>query len=398
MRRRPLPALARAGLLIAVGTALAVEVALWVAEGSTELSAFLDAFALVAIGMFAWRPAIAVTALVAGGVAALFFGDAAPYVLAMALATGLAIATCSAVPAVVFVVATVALTVVGAWSDPGFTDAGAWICGAITLASGLLGAGFTRMVTRQRALESDVGSLQREAAVALQNERDRIADELHNTIAHDLTVVSMHAKALAMTSDPVERSASERIIAESAHQALTDMRRMLRTVQHAADPLLEDPRRQTLDGAIDAVVQQLNRVGVTVDTKLPSPPPSLAHDRDHSRSRRARSDDEHHEARPRDRPRTNTRRQQRRDGLTDGVEPVGPRSPPDTATFGLRPSSHGRASRPLGGFVHVRARRGRLARGVQRAAGVAPPIADRRAKSRLSDDAARPSPVPGWTP
>jgi signal transduction histidine kinase len=80
-----------------------------------------------------------------------------------------------------------------------------------------------RARAQQAALEV-AAQRERDAAEA---ERQRIAAELHDVVAHGLTIVSMQAAMLQTTSDPERRRESERAIEQAARQSLVDLRRML---------------------------------------------------------------------------------------------------------------------------------------------------------------------------
>lgn len=80
-----------------------------------------------------------------------------------------------------------------------------------------------RARAQQAALET-AAQREREAAEA---ERQRIAAELHDVVAHGLTIISMQAAMLQTTEDPDRRRGSEQAIESAARQSLVDLRRML---------------------------------------------------------------------------------------------------------------------------------------------------------------------------
>ena len=97
-------------------------------------------------------------------------------------------------------------------------------------------------------------------AQARTNERSRIAREMHDVLAHRISLVAMHAGALAYRTDltPQETTEAADVIQKNAHQALVDLREILgvlRDTDSAADrgapaadpwatcrPLIEDER------------------------------------------------------------------------------------------------------------------------------------------------------------
>lgn len=85
---------------------------------------------------------------------------------------------------------------------------------------------FEELTTRAEQAEQESATLAREAVA---EERARIARELHDVVAHQMTVMTLQAEGasrFAGDSDPRVVQALE-TIKESGHSALTDMRRMV---------------------------------------------------------------------------------------------------------------------------------------------------------------------------
>jgi signal transduction histidine kinase len=82
-------------------------------------------------------------------------------------------------------------------------------------------------------------------AQARQRERERIAREMHDVLAHRLSLLSMHAGALEFRPDAKPETIAETVgvIRASAHQSLTDLREII-TVLRVAD--------RDIDGASDS--------------------------------------------------------------------------------------------------------------------------------------------------
>ena len=70
------------------------------------------------------------------------------------------------------------------------------------------------------------------------NERSRIAREMHDVLAHRISLVAMHAGAMTYRSDLSrdELLSSARVVQENAHQALTDLRDVLGVLRETTDP------------------------------------------------------------------------------------------------------------------------------------------------------------------
>lgn len=80
---------------------------------------------------------------------------------------------------------------------------------------------------RARDREAALRRAEEAAACAAEAERQRIAAELHDVVAHGLTVISMQAAMLPTQRDPEKRAAAEKAIEQAARQSLVDLRRML---------------------------------------------------------------------------------------------------------------------------------------------------------------------------
>ena len=123
---------------------------------------------------------------------------------------------------------------------------------------------------RQRA-ETAEAERDLRAAQARSTERERIAREMHDVLAHRISQISMHAGALTfrqdLTADEMRTSAG--VIQEKAHEALTDLRGVLGVLRDDAGAPLTGPQPTYDDVA--ALVSELHREGaqVTLDADLP---------------------------------------------------------------------------------------------------------------------------------
>ncbi len=76
-------------------------------------------------------------------------------------------------------------------------------------------------------------SLQTE--LSRQEERDLIAREMHDTVAHQLSLMSLQASALEVSSDDGEIGDAARSMRASAHHALEEMRTLITSLREGAD-------------------------------------------------------------------------------------------------------------------------------------------------------------------
>jgi signal transduction histidine kinase len=115
-------------------------------------------------------------------------------------------------------------------------------------------------------------------AQARTNERARIAREMHDVLAHRISLVAMHAGAMTYRTDlsPAESKRAAEVIQENAHQALTDLREvlgMLRDDQAAEAPKRPQPTLRDIADLIDEAEAAGMRVQLTDGVSEREPPP-----------------------------------------------------------------------------------------------------------------------------
>ena len=103
--------------------------------------------------------------------------------------------------------------------------------GALLVASASIGATYRALAERNRAAALRISGFEEEQEQSLRGERNRIARELHDIVAHHITMASMHANVVSMVTDPTQRDKSLKVIAGSTRQALTELRWMLDVLQ-----------------------------------------------------------------------------------------------------------------------------------------------------------------------
>ncbi|MYW66731.1 sensor histidine kinase [Streptomyces sp. SID8379] len=104
--------------------------------------------------------------------------------------------------------------------------------------------------------------------------REDIAREMHDVLAHRLTLLSVHAGALEFRPDaPQEEIArAAGVIRESSHEALQDLREII-GVLRAADHGEESGRPQPTLAALDTLIAESREAGMDVhlDNRVPDP-------------------------------------------------------------------------------------------------------------------------------
>ncbi|MFC8193144.1 sensor histidine kinase [Cellulomonas sp. NPDC057328] len=216
------------------------------------------------------RHPVAVALLVSACVVPALLLLAWPPVLTVALAVSTAAARASLRASVLCLVA--ALTAHGfalveeVRRNPQLDAAGALAgVGAVyvVLEAGAWGAGRWSAANRRRAAR-----LERAREQALADERARIARELHDIVAHAVTVMLLHAavgrRAVEQRS-PAEAGEAFGVIEEVGGRAVNELRRMLGLLRTDAADVAAEPL-PTVDG-IARLVEDVRRAGVDVDLR-----------------------------------------------------------------------------------------------------------------------------------
>ena len=110
---------------------------------------------------------------------------------------------------------------------------------------------------------------------AQQLERTRIAREMHDVLAHRLSLLSMHAGALEFRPDapPAEVARAAGVVRASADQALEDLREVIGVLREAPTGAVPDRPQPTL-GDVPALVEECRQAGlrVSAEYRVPATP------------------------------------------------------------------------------------------------------------------------------
>ncbi|MFI5839741.1 sensor histidine kinase [Catenuloplanes sp. NPDC051500] len=169
--------------------------------------------------------------------------------------------------------------------DPQFTYWGAvgWTVffAAFVLLSGSLVRSRRLLVRslRDRAERAE-SEQQLRVAQARQLERARIAREMHDVLAHRISLLSLHAGALEIRPDapPAEVAKAASVIRASAHQALQDLREVIGVLREPA-AAGEPERPQPTLADLTTLIAESREAGARVALSLPdggvSPPDAV---------------------------------------------------------------------------------------------------------------------------
>ena len=108
------------------------------------------------------------------------------------------------------------------------------------------------------------------ARIAVAEERTRIARELHDVVAHSLSVIAVQADAAeaALLKDPDRAAAPMRAIRDSARNALDDMRQLLHVLRTDDQPADLAPARGL--GDLSRLVATMRDAGLPLEAELPA--------------------------------------------------------------------------------------------------------------------------------
>jgi signal transduction histidine kinase len=116
----------------------------------------------------------------------------------------------------------------------------------------------------------------RQAALAAARERTRIARELHDVVAHHVSLMAVQAEAASslLPRQPAEAGRSVEIIGDTARQALVELRRLLGVLRGPGEQPQAAPS-PSLAG-LDTVLAQVRGAGLQVDLDIEGSPGELA--------------------------------------------------------------------------------------------------------------------------
>jgi len=122
---------------------------------------------------------------------------------------------------------------------------------------------------RDRALRAEAEQVLQADSARLA-ERTRIAREMHDVLAHRISLVAMHAGALEVTPDlsPGKVRESAALLRSTAHQALEELRGVIGVLRSepGGEPVLTAPQPTLAD--IPRLVEDTRRAGAKVDFEM----------------------------------------------------------------------------------------------------------------------------------
>jgi signal transduction histidine kinase len=146
----------------------------------------------------------------------------------------------------------------------------AWAAGVLNRAKR------ARLQAAQARADQAEAQLDEQAARAAATERTRIARELHDVVAHHVSLMAVQAEAATslLPGRPEQARQSVQVIGDTARQALTELRRLLGVLRAPAEPPQTAPSASLADLA--AVLDQVRVAGLAVELDVEGTPYPLA--------------------------------------------------------------------------------------------------------------------------
>jgi signal transduction histidine kinase len=170
-----------------------------------------------------------------------------------------------------------ALGVLGLWttvvaSDHSDVASYLFSAGLVALSPWLAGRNARARTLRAEALER---ARENQARNAVSQERQRIARELHDVVAHGLVVMVVQAQGARriLAQDPERARAALEAIEQTGQTALADMRRALGVLREETAPADLAPQPTLED--LDALLSEMRRAGLVVDLRVEGEPRAL---------------------------------------------------------------------------------------------------------------------------
>jgi len=121
---------------------------------------------------------------------------------------------------------------------------------------------------------------EREVALAAAHERARIARELHDVVAHHVSLIAVQSDAAAtlLPGQPVQAEKHVEVIGQTAREAMGELRRLLGVLRTPASAGRQPPDTAPLPSVsqLGPVLDQVREAGISVDLRVEGSPARLA--------------------------------------------------------------------------------------------------------------------------
>jgi signal transduction histidine kinase len=153
------------------------------------------------------------------------------------------------------------------WLGPGWEDRAIASVALTAVAAAVDAAGSSQRARRALVVQSELTDLE-QARRAVLEERARIARELHDVVAHHLSLIAVQTETARYRLGTLDAALAEfNSISDQAREALTDMRRLL-GVLRSEGPVERSPQPQLDD--LPELIDASRRAGIAVDLSMPA--------------------------------------------------------------------------------------------------------------------------------
>lgn len=270
---RTLHPVARLLLIVIIGVLLAVAIGFVLEGGEFTRYDLLAIVFYLGLAAFAWHPMTAAfIVMLISSVGVIFTGSGGD-LLELAISLGLVAVTCAPWVIIIHVVVLGVLTAYVAVETTTLAAGGVYGIAGIATIAFLVGVAFRLVAARETILVAERARVERDLEALAREDQERIADELHDGIAHDLTLILFHARALPRQPDNAARQVSLTTIEDSAEQALQSIQSLLalmRDTKTEAPPIQEERYEGSIFVAIAALGELLRDAGIPVRLGAPS--------------------------------------------------------------------------------------------------------------------------------
>lgn len=266
---------------------------------SSSLDLLRVALCVVALGIVCWFPRIgAVLAWIAIPVS-IGGANISPIVLVSPLVCVAVTATCTLpfiiINGVVMVAGSIGIAI--RWIQWVHTPVPILWTGAFLLsASTALGMALRALLgsrAERRLQDRRIAAIQKQAEQAAEHERQRLAHDMHDYVAHELTVIvaalaAARARRQSHHQDPDQDAALLETVETTSRKALDELRRVLRLLDGQGDPVIGSPvpvsgapRAEPVETMITDAAQDLEAIGDEVTISISPDAASLIPPEDH---------------------------------------------------------------------------------------------------------------------
>lgn len=262
-----LPRSGRTAVLVLLSVIMLIDIIAYSVGSSTTWRSIVFALApSLATALFAWRPPVAALVLLLTALVQTAVGHDGSQLLFLSAVAGVVVYTSPLWFLAMYITAGSSIAFLSIVSPGPLAQSAFPALGVVLAVSMAVGWALRTAHGRERRFAIALADLEQARADAIKAERERISDELHDIIAHDVTLVSMHARVLERVNDPALWDQSVRAIRSSADQALADIRRVLRIVRDDQFGVVspEDGEHVSVASALDDAHAALADLGADV--------------------------------------------------------------------------------------------------------------------------------------